>query len=172
MDTISAIEKLKRAFTRYGRELEYLPDHSRFSWCGDAPTLSLPQESGVYCLFSHGDSRIQKVGKTEKAGGLRARFGDYTGKKTDGKIASDKTDQRWKRIMTDKLRGERLSVYYYVTVPKKFRSPIRFDDDGFEQELNGHWARSFEAYLSKLVRNECRAKNLLDTHLLLSGAAD
>jgi hypothetical protein len=169
---MSVIQKLKSAFTRYGRELEYRPYESRFSWCGDAATLSLPRESGVYCLFSHGNSRIQKVGKTEKAGGLRARFTDYTGKKTDGKIASDQTDQRWKRIMEGPLRGERLSVYYYVTPPMKFQSPIRFNDNGFDQELSCHWARSFEALLSKLVRNECRENNLLDTYLLLSGAAD
>lgn len=169
---MSVIEKLKSAFTRYGRELEYRTDESRFSWCSDETTLSLPREPGVYCLLSHGDSRIQKVGKTEKTGGLRARFTDYTVKKTDRKIASDNTDQRWKRIMEGALRGERLSVYYYVTPPKKIQSPIRFDDNGFEQELSCHWARSFEVYLSKCVRSECLKNNRLDTHLLLSGVAD
>lgn len=74
--------------------------------------------------------------------------------------------------MEGPLRGERLSVYYYVTPPKKFQSPIWFDDKGFGQELNCHWARSFEVYLSKLVRSECRKNNLLDAYLLLSGVAD
>jgi hypothetical protein len=111
METGSVIEKLKSTFTRYGRELEYLPDESRFSWCGPA-TPQLPEDFGVYCLFSHNGSRIQKTGKAEATGGLRARFCGYTGAKTDRKIASDKTDQRWKRIMTDSLRGKRLSVYY------------------------------------------------------------
>jgi hypothetical protein len=165
--SVSVIEKIKSAFTRHDRELEYLSDHSRFSWCGGVATAAIPREPGVYCLFSHDGSRIQKIGKTEKKGGLHARFGDYTGKKTESKIASDMTDRRWKRVMTNVLRGERLSVYYYVTAPTK----IRFED-GFDKELDCHWARSLEMYLSKLVRAECGASNLLETHLLLSGAAD
>jgi hypothetical protein len=120
------MEQLKTAFTRYDRELEYLSDRSRFSWCSGTASAAIPREPGVYCLFSHGGSRIQKIGKTEKKGGLYARFGDYTGKKTESKMASDMTDQRWRRIMTGPLLGERLSVYYYVTAPKKFPSPIPF----------------------------------------------
>jgi hypothetical protein len=165
------MEELKSKFTRYVRELEYLSDQSRFAWCGGASTISMPQQPGVYCLFSHSGSRLQKIGKTESTGGLRDRFRGYTGKKTEGKIARDRTDQRWKRMMTDALRGERLSVYYYVTAPKKFESPIRFDNVS-DHELNCHWARSLEVYLSKIVRDECLAKHLTDTHLLLSGVAD
>ncbi|MCA6104738.1 hypothetical protein [Bradyrhizobium australafricanum] len=167
---MSAIEKLKSAFQRHGTELEYLPDQSRFSWC-DLYAAPLPEDCGVYCLFSHDGSRIQKIGKAESRGGLRVRFRGYTGKKTDLKIANDKTDQRWKRIMTDALIGERLTLYYFVTAPVTVKSPIRFDNE-LEHELNCHWARPFEAHLSKLVRKECRERNLLDTHLLLSGAAD
>jgi hypothetical protein len=91
LDTVSAIEKLKNTFTRYGAELEYLPEQARFRWCnGDTP--SLPMEHGVYCLVSHNGSRIQKIGKAEGKHSLRGRFLGYTAAKTAAKIASDRTD--------------------------------------------------------------------------------
>jgi hypothetical protein len=121
--TESAIEKIKSTFTCCTQELEYKGHASenneqefRFSWCGTPPEL-LPQESGVYCLFSHKGSNIQKIGKAESKGGLRNRFRGYTNKKTEIKIASDKTDLLWKKIMMDKLLGQKLQVYYYVTPP-------------------------------------------------------
>jgi hypothetical protein len=79
--------------------------------------------------------------------------------------------QLWKRTMTGALHGERLSVYYYATAPVKIPTPIRFDDEVVEK-LDCHWARSLEKYLSRLVRAECKERNLSDTHLLLSGIAD
>ena len=168
-DLASIIEKLKSQFTRCSAEFEYLPTESRFRWCG---TPNLPKECGVYCIFSHDDSRIQKIGKAERKRGLRGRFGDYTVKKTSAKLAKDSTDQLWKRAMVEGvLSGMRLGVYYYVTVPTKVQSPISFDD-GAGEELDCHWARSLEKYLSGLVRNECEERNLAGTHLLLSGIAD
>jgi hypothetical protein len=86
LKTSVIIEKLKSEFTRCDAELEYLPAKSRF--CG---TPSLPNECGVYCLCSLNDSVVQKIGKAEARGGLRARLSGYTAAKTEAKIASDPT---------------------------------------------------------------------------------
>jgi hypothetical protein len=131
---------------------------------GAIPRSRDPTDCGVYCLVSHDDDpRIQKVGKADGAKGLRQRFRRYTGRKTPAKIASDKTDQRWRGAMTGPLSAECLSVYYYVTKPVKL-SPIRFDD-GPAVELDGQWARSLEIYLSGLAREEGHP-------LLLAGIGD
>lgn len=170
LETSPIIEKVKSVFTRHSAELEYLPDHYRFSWSGTSRS-ALPREPGVYCLFSHEGERIQKIGKTENERGLHGRFADYTSKKTERRLLADRTDQRWRRIMTCALHGERLSLYYYVTAPKNFELPFRFDD-GVEINIDCHWARSLEKYLSKLVRSDCAAKGLSTTHMLLSGLSD
>lgn len=72
--------------------------------------------------------------------------------------------------MTGALNGERLSLYYYVTLPKLTEFRL---DGGFEpKKLECHWARSLEKYLSKLVRDEYSKSGLLETCLLLSGLSD
>lgn len=169
MEIVPIVVSLKRAFTRHGTQLAYRSDESRFYWC-NAAAPSLPIERGVYCLLSHGDTQIQKIGKADGQDGLLGRFRSYTGAKTAAKIAGDRTDQRWKRVMTGALNGERLSLYYYVTPPQ----PTEFRlDGGFEpKQLECHWARSLEKYLSKLVRDEYTKRNLHETCLLLSGLAD
>jgi hypothetical protein len=171
LEKLPLVEKLKGAFTLYGVQLQYLQKETRFRWCSP-DTPSLPTEHGVYCLVSHGGSRIQKIGKAEGKNGLRGRFNGYTGQKTLAKIASDRTDQRWKTVMTGALHGERLSLYYYATVPRLIPLPFPVDDASQPKELECHWARSLEKYLSKLVRDEHKKRGLLETHLLLSGLGD
>ena len=165
------IEKLKLAFERVPSELVYKADESRFRWSPSTPELT--RERGVYCLLSHNDSRVQKIGKADGAEGLRGRFIGYTGKKTEQKLIKDRTDQRWKVAMTgDELRGQRLSVYYFITKPKMIASPIDFGE-GVYKELQCHWARTFEQYLSALFRAEYRDRNVLNlTHFLLAGMGD
>jgi hypothetical protein len=97
LEILPLVETLKSAFTLYGAQLQYLQEETRFTWCGPAAP-SLPTEHGVYCLISHNGSRIQKIGKAEGKHGLRGRFNGYTGQKTLAKIASDRTDQRWKPL--------------------------------------------------------------------------
>lgn len=170
-DTLSMATAIKEQFIRFDCELEYIAKDSRFSWCKDKSATRLPTEVGVYCLFSHRESRIQKIGKAESTGGLRARFNQYVGKKTEFKLARDQTDQRWRRIMTDQLDGKRLQLFYFLTPPIKLPSPIRLSGDAARQ-LKCHWARSLENYLATAIRNEYRRDKLLDTHLLLSGKAN
>jgi hypothetical protein len=176
---VSVVEQVKSKFTRHDGELQYKVSRnevsrnevSGFVWCGPG-TSSLPDKPGVYCLFSHDDSRIHKVGMAERTGGLRDRFGDYTVLKTPARIARDPTDQLWQRVMTGPLRGERLSIYYYVTEPEKKQSPIRFEEL-VGKEFECHWARALEKYLDDLVCNEYKANNLLGkTHFLLSQRAN
>jgi hypothetical protein len=171
MDALSVVEAIKGAFTPCGAALQYLSAESRFRWHG-SDVRSLPREPGVYCLLSHGSTRIQKIGKAEAKGGLYSRLLGYTGARTAAKIASDKTDQRWKRVMEGVLNGENLSVYYYPTVPQIIDAPIKFDGNAEREQLECHWARSLEKYLSKVVREEYTKRGLLETHLLLSGLAD
>lgn len=153
MDALSVVEKIKGAFTPCSAELQYLSEESRFRW-HDSDAPSLPREPGVYCLLSHEGTRIQKIGKAEAKGGLYSRLLGYTGAKTAAKIASDKTDQRWKRVMEGVLNGESLSVYYYATVPQIIDAPFKFEDGIEREQLECHWARSLEKYVSKVVRGE------------------
>jgi hypothetical protein len=171
MEPIPIVEKIKSRFKRHDVELEYLADQSRFAWCG-AAAAQLPTEHGVYCLFSHNDTRVQKIGKAEAKHGLLARLSGYTSAKTVAKIESDKTDQRWQRVMRSVLEGERLSLFYFPTVPQIISSPIYLDEEPNPRELECHWARSLEKYLYGLVRAEYKKRNVLDTHLLLSGLGD
>jgi hypothetical protein len=170
IDCLPVAEAIKRKFDRFGRDLQYDHEKFRFAWCGEAQgSRRLPTEAGVYCLFSHDASRIQKIGKTESMGGLRARFNQYTGRKTEQKLARDQTDQRWRRIMMGELNGEPLQLFYFVTPPIMRASPIR-EAAG---QLSCHWARSFEIHLAAIVRREYERDGLLNagTHLLLSNAA-
>ena len=169
MESLPIVGSLRSRFTRHGSQLAYRREESRFYWC-DVAATPLPVERGVYCLFSHDDDRIQKIGKADGHDGLRGRFRSYTGTKTATKLASDRTDQRWNRTMTDALNGERLSLYYFVTVPKL--TEFRLDSSFELKKLECHWARSLERYLSKLVRDEYSKSGLLETCLLLSGLAD
>jgi hypothetical protein len=167
MEGIAMIERLKVAFERVDSELCYDAGEFRFRWSPKDPEL--PNERGVYCLLSHKGSRVQKVGKADGAYGLRGRFLGYTGKKTTEKILRDKTDQRWKAAMTGELRAQPLSVYYFITKPQPIASPIDFGD-GVQKELQCHWARSFEQYLSALFRKDYKDKKVLNvTHFLLAG---
>lgn len=159
------IEKVKKVFTRYERDLEYVPGALRFSWRGELAHLPLPREAGVYCLLSHDDTRVQKVGKTEKQGGLRARLSDYTVRRTMEYVAGDPTDLLWRKAMEGPLLGQPLGVYYYVTTPKRFPSPVCFDDAAIARELSCHWARSLEVYVSQVARTEGHP-------MLLSGVSD
>jgi hypothetical protein len=161
VNEISVVEKLKTYFTCYEAELEYLPNQRRFAWWPEKPK-PLPTHHGVYLLFSHGDARLQNVGKAEGENGLRQRFVGYTAAKTEEKLRKDRTDQRWRRIMTGELRGERVSVYYLIITPS-------MKVELLDEEIDCRSARSLEGHLRKVLRNECRARNLLETHLLLMG---
>ncbi len=82
---------------------------------------------GVYCLFSHGGTRLQKVGKADGAHGLRGRFRGYTGAKTEEKSERDPTDRLWKTVMTGSLKGERPQcVYYFRNAARRDVHTVRF----------------------------------------------
>src|ERR1700730_3039172 len=73
MDTLPIVETLKKKFTLHGAELKYLEDDFRFAWCGNVKE-KLPEVHGVYCLFSQGGNRLQKVGKAGRGQRLRGRL--------------------------------------------------------------------------------------------------
>jgi hypothetical protein len=170
LEDIPLIEKMKRLFVRLDAELEYYEKEFRFRWRpGDS---KLPEKCGVYCLLSHGDARVQKVGKADGARGLYGRFLSYTAKKKEDKAINDRTDRLWRTIMTDKLLGRALSVYYFVTEPMMIESPIDFDD-GVREVYKCQWARDFERSLSLRFREQYKNEGVAGvTHFLLSGAGD
>jgi hypothetical protein len=170
MDTPHIVETLKKKFTRHGAQLEYRPDKFKFAWCGNVKER-LPKVQGVYCLFSHGDTRLQKIGKADGASGLRGRFGGYTGAQTEEQSERDRTDRLWKTVMTGKLEGEILSVYYFETPPGVMSIPFVLDGGPPAEPIMYHWAKPLEAYLSKLFRSE-HGGLVGKTHMLLSGIGD
>jgi hypothetical protein len=170
MDTLPFVETLKRKFTRHGAELEYRVDKFKFAWCGDVKE-KLPEVHGVYCLFSHSGTRLQKIGKADGKRGLRGRFRSYTGAKTEEKSEADRTDRLWKTVMTGKLKDQLPSVYYFETPPGVMSIPFVLDGAPPAKPIMYHWARPLEQYLSELFRSEHR-KLVGNTHMLLSGAGE
>ena len=169
MDNDPASVKIKNLFIKHPHELKYEPERLCFSWVYEcADRAKIPEESGVYALFSHGGERIQKVGKADGSGGLRSRFNRYTAKKNEGKLNRDPTVALWYRTMTGKLIDQNLVLYYMVTPPKIIKNEIseHFSFDGFYLQ----WARDLEYRLSRAVNLECASGALADTHMLLSGA--
>ena len=160
VNEIPVIENLRTNFTCYEAQLEYIPDQRRFAWSPENSEL-LPTHHGVYLLFSHGGSRLQKVGSAEGAGGLRQRFGNYTGARTEEKLKRDPTDQLWRRVMTGELSGERLSVYYLVVTPSMKVQLLN-------RKIDCRSARLLEGELRAFAK-ECHARNLPETPLLLMG---
>jgi hypothetical protein len=170
MDTLPIVETLKKKFTLHGAELKYLEDEFRFAWCRNVKE-KLPEVHGVYCLFSHGGTRLQKVGKADGAHGLRGRFRSYTGAKTEEKSERDPTDRLWKTVMKGNLKGKSLSVYYFETPPGVMSIPFVLDGAPPAEPIKYHWARPLEEYLSRLFR--CEHGELVGkTHMLLSGIGD
>jgi hypothetical protein len=172
METIPLIEKVKLKFQRADAVLEYRAEEFRFGWSPSDPKLT--KECGVYCLLSHGETRVQKVGKGDGETGLNGRLRGYTNKKTEQKANSDPTDRLWRTVMMEKekLLGQPLSFYYFVTEPKKIILPIDYGDE-IQEELKCHWARDFERSLSERFRKEYEAAGVLNvTHFLLAGAGD
>jgi hypothetical protein len=168
MDNEPASAKIKKFFTKYPHELNYDPEKLCFSWVYQSQDRTkIPEESGVYALFSHSGEKIQKVGKAEGAGGLRSRFKRYTYKKNDEKLKKDPTVALWLRVMTNQLFNQKLTLYYILTPPKLIENEIssHFNFDGVYLQ----WARDLEYRLSHAVNLECASSNLVDTHMLLSG---
>ena len=131
----------------------------------------LPEVHGVYCLLSHGGTRLQKVGKADGKRGLRQRFESYTVAKSEEQSERDLTDRLWKTVMKGKLLGERLSVYYFRTLPGVMPEPFVLDGAPATEPIMYHWARPLEKYLSTLFRTEL-GELVGETHMLLSGAGD
>lgn len=166
-NTIST--KIKKLFTRHPHELTYDAEKLCFSWVYEcADRTKIPEESGVYALFSHFGERIQKIGKADGSGGLRARFNRYTSRKTEEKLKKDPTVALWRRAMTGQLMSQNLIIYYIVTPPQIIINEIsnEFSFDGFHLQ----WARDLEYKISRAVKLECASGALVDTHMLLSGA--
>lgn len=161
------IENIRRKFTRHADQLEYRENERRFSWVlQNGKSSNLPEQPGVYCLFSHDDQRIQKVGKADGVGGLAQRFRGYTAAKTIQKVEGDATDRRWRAAMTGGLRGQTLSIYYFVTPPLTLQVPFAQLKEAL---LEAHWARSFENWLSVQVRLELSSPAEGALQMLLSG---
>jgi hypothetical protein len=169
METLPIVETLKKKFKLHGAELEYRADKFKFAWCGNV-NEKLPQMQGVYCLFSHGGSRLQKIGKADGASGMRGRFRSYIGAQTEEQSERDRTDRLWKTVMRGKLEGQRLSVYYFETPPGVVSEPFVLDGVP-PAELKYDWARPLEKYLSRLFRRE-NGVLVGETHMLLSGIGD
>jgi hypothetical protein len=169
MNTLAIVETLKKKFTLHGAELEYRADKFKFAWCGNVEER-LPETPGVYCLFSHCGTRLQKIGKADGASGLRGRFRSYIGAQTEEQSERDRTDRLWRTVMTGKLTGERLSVYYFVTRPEAVSVPFVLDGAP-PAELKYDWARPLEKYLSRFFRRD-HGELVGETHLLLSGIGD
>ena len=128
--------------------LKYNNKNYCFEFDGSETDNKLPKLSGVYFLLSHNDSRVQKIGKAEGNQGLYQRFQNYTSKKNKGKL--DRTSELWLKVMTDpnKLKGESLSVFYYITKPYNIKLP---NISCFK--LEAFWARSLEKHLSQIAKN-------------------
>jgi hypothetical protein len=165
MDTLPIVETLKKKFTLHGAELEYRADKFKFAWCGNVKE-KLPEVHGVYCLFSHGGTRLQKIGKADGKRGLRGRFRGYTGAQTEEKSEADRTDRLWKTVMNGNLRDQRLSVYYFETPPGVMSIPFVLDGAPAAEPIKYHWARPLEEYLSRLFRRE-HGEQVGETHMLL-----
>ncbi len=138
----------------------------RFYWDCEPASSGLPGKAAVYCLFSHLDQRIQKVGKAEGASGLSQRFLAYTKASTPARMARDATDRLWQRVMTGPLRGQALSVYYLLTPPVELECPVRVPEIN---RVRAHWARDLETVLSKALRLELAQSLNSAPELLLSG---
>jgi len=144
-------DQILSSFTRFSSELAYDETNFKFYWVHeDASTQTLPKAPGVYCIFSHNDTKLQKVGKADALGGLHGRFLAYTAKKTKRKLKSDATDRLWQQVMTGPLKGQKLSLYYFVTEPITV-GKIPFD---IGVPIFAQWARSFEQELSRCAKNE------------------
>jgi hypothetical protein len=169
LEMMPLAEALKRKFTLHGAELEYLEDQFRFVWRGEAED-KLPTVHGVYLLFSHGGTRLQKVGKADGKTGLRGRSRGYTSVKTEDKSERDATDRLWKTAMKKQLLGQRLSFYYFETPPAELPLPFALEARS-PVPIMYNWARPLEMYLLALAQEEYRDQ-VGKTHLLLIGNSD